>query len=127
MLQISLRSIALVESISCVTDPTATNIQINTYTCISILTFFRPELAISMDDAETTKKIDLYVIEKVRQLREANSISQEALAERMGVSAGYIGQIESPKYRAKYNLYHLNHIAKIFNCSPKDFLPQEPI
>jgi hypothetical protein len=32
-------------------------------------------------------------------------------------------KFESPKKAAKYNLNHINKLAKIFNCSPQDFLP----
>jgi transcriptional regulator with XRE-family HTH domain len=80
-----------------------------------------------MADAGINRKIDLYIIERVRQMREANGVSQEVLAEHIGVTAGYVGQIESPKYRAKYNIYHLNSIAQLFKCSPRDFLPEKPI
>ena len=45
----------------------------------------------------------------------------------IGVSHGYIGQVESPKYRTKYNLNHINEIAKFLGCSPRKFLPEEPI
>ena len=41
--------------------------------------------------------------------------------------SGYIGQVESPKYRTKYNLNHINEIAKFLGCSPRKFLPEEPI
>jgi hypothetical protein len=35
--------------------------------------------------------------------------------------------VENPKYRAKYNLYNINELAKILDCSPKDFLPEKPL
>ncbi|MGN7721773.1 hypothetical protein ACTJIK_13520 [Chitinophaga sp. 22620] len=38
-------------------------------------------------------------------------------------SNGFVGQAESPKYSKRYNVQHLNKFALIFNCSPKDFLP----
>ena len=53
-------------------------------------------------------------------------ISQKELAYLLEMSIGFIGNIENPKYRAKYNLNHLNELAKIFKCSPKDFLPEKP-
>ena len=34
--------------------------------------------------------------------------------------------IESGKYDKKYNVQHLNEIAKILECSPKDFQPSKP-
>lgn len=80
-----------------------------------------------MSDKVTIREIDLFVINKVKMYREAKGISQEALAYHLGVSPGFIGQVESPKYRAKYNLTHLNLAAKLFGCSPRDFLPEEPL
>ncbi|MGE7777116.1 helix-turn-helix domain-containing protein [Chitinophaga sp. NPDC101104] len=53
--------------------------------------------------------------------------SQKELACMFEVSVGFIGDVENPKYKAKYNLNHLNELAKIFQCSPKDFLPDSPI
>lgn len=71
--------------------------------------------------------IELYVIEKVREIRMQQNISQSMLAYGIGVTSGFIGQVESPKYPAKYNLNHLNELAKYLNCSLFDFLPKEPL
>ena len=70
---------------------------------------------------------DNYVIEAVRKERMAQKVSQAMLAYGIGVSHGYIGQVESPKYRTKYNLNHINEIAIFLGCSPRKFLPEEPI
>jgi len=72
-------------------------------------------------------KLDLYVINKVKEKRLANGWSQLDLAVEIGVSSGFIGQIESPKYPTKYSIEQINHLAKAFNCSPKDFFPSKPI
>jgi transcriptional regulator with XRE-family HTH domain len=72
-------------------------------------------------------QIDNYVIGKVKEMRIKHKISQAELARLMDVSEGFIGNIESPNYRAKYNIKHLNDLAIIFNCSPKDFLPEKPL
>ena len=74
-----------------------------------------------------TREIDQYVIGKVREMRVKLEISQAELAQLLDVSEGFIGNIESPNYRAKYNIHHLNELAKIFNCSPRDFLPDKPL
>jgi transcriptional regulator with XRE-family HTH domain len=71
--------------------------------------------------------IDLYVAKRVKELRTENKLSQLKLAGKLDVSHSFIGQIEDPNHRAKYNVIHLNNLAKIFNCSPKDFLPENPI
>lgn len=72
-------------------------------------------------------EIELFVISKVKEFREAKGISQAQLAHLLDFSIGFIGQIESPKYPAKYNFNHINQLAKIFNCSPKDFLPENSL
>lgn len=71
--------------------------------------------------------IEQYVIDVVRNKRMEKGWSQKELAYRMEVSIGFIGDVENPKYRAKYNLNHINELAKVFECSPKDFLPNEPL
>lgn len=72
-------------------------------------------------------KIELYVIEKVKEMRISKGISQANLARLLDVSEGFIGNIENPSYRDKYNIRHLNQLAKIFKCSPKDFLPEKAL
>lgn len=67
--------------------------------------------------------LELYVINKVREKRNEANLSQKYLANELNVAIGFIGHVESPKYRAKYNLNHLNKLAKIFGCAIKDFLP----
>jgi len=71
-------------------------------------------------------EIDLYIIAKVKQLRLDYKYSQAVLAIKLGVSDAFIGQIENPKHYSKYSIVQLNKLAKIFNCSPKDFLPEKP-
>ena len=70
--------------------------------------------------------IEAYVINKVKEMREALNLSQSELAAELNVSNGFIGQVESSKYPAKYNLNHLNKLAIIFKCSVKDFIPDTP-
>jgi transcriptional regulator with XRE-family HTH domain len=71
--------------------------------------------------------IDLYIIEKVKKLRNEYKYSQAVLAIKLGVSNAFIGQIENPKNTCKYSMDQLNKLAIIFDCSPKDFLPEKPI
>jgi transcriptional regulator with XRE-family HTH domain len=68
-------------------------------------------------------KIEQHVIDVVKRKRLEQKISQATLAYCLNVSKGFIGDVESPKMRAKYNLNHINELAKIFNCSPREFLP----
>jgi len=79
-----------------------------------------------MAKASLKSEIELYVINKVREMRMSRDISQADLAHKLNLSVGFVGHIENPKYKAKYNLNHINELAKIFNCSIKDFLPDTP-
>lgn len=60
-------------------------------------------------------------------MRIAAKLSQANFAYELGVSAGFIGKVESPIYPTHYNLKILNNIAKILECSPQDFMPQNPL
>ena len=71
--------------------------------------------------------IELFVIAKVKDKRTELNLSQEDVASILDKSRGFIGQVESQKYPAKYNLNHLNKLAIEFNCSVQDFLPEKPI
>jgi transcriptional regulator with XRE-family HTH domain len=72
-------------------------------------------------------KIDWYIISQVKEIRIQQGIEQDDIALHLNVSTGFIGQIESPNFRAKYNTSHLNELAKLFKCSPKDFIPDKPL
>nr|WP_262897882.1 MULTISPECIES: helix-turn-helix transcriptional regulator [unclassified Pedobacter] len=60
-------------------------------------------------------------------MRESKNYSQSELAFRLGVSNGFVGQVESLRSPSKYNLDHIDKLAEIFDCSPKDFMPDNPI
>ena len=75
-------------------------------------------------------QIEQYIIDRIRERREVMGITQENLAFSLGFeSQGYISKIEStnPNYDDSYNVNHLNEIAKILKCSPKDFWPEIPL
>jgi transcriptional regulator with XRE-family HTH domain len=71
--------------------------------------------------------IDRYVIQQVKAFRQDRKLSQSKLAFEMDLPTSFIAQIESGKYEKKYNVSHLDMLARILNCSPKDFLPDAPI
>ncbi|WP_026752765.1 MULTISPECIES: helix-turn-helix transcriptional regulator [Sediminibacterium] len=79
--------------------------------------------------AKTIKKssVDWHIVNKVRDLRIKKGMSQEELAIHLGISRGFVGHIESPEFVSKYSMVQLNEIAKIFKCSPRDFLPEKPL
>jgi transcriptional regulator with XRE-family HTH domain len=72
-------------------------------------------------------RIDQYVSLKVKEMRMALGITQADIADELKVSNGFIGKIESRKYPSHYNIKHLNKLAKILHCSPRDFLPEKPL
>ncbi len=72
-------------------------------------------------------KIDWFIINQVRKMRLDQGLSQDDIALHLNLSKGYIGHIESPKFIAKYNSSHLNELAKLLKCSPKDFMPEKPL
>ena len=80
-----------------------------------------------MANTNQKSKIDWYIISKVKEMRNAKKLEQDDIAIHLNVSSGFIGQIESPNFRAKYNNQHLNELAKLFKCSPKDFMPEKPL
>jgi transcriptional regulator with XRE-family HTH domain len=72
-------------------------------------------------------KIEQYVIDQVREKRKEAGLSQIELSQKLGMSDSFVSHVETPNRRAKYNINHLNALAKVFKCSPKDFWPERPI
>lgn len=72
-------------------------------------------------------KIDKYVIQRVKEMRIEKGISQTMLANRLDVSHGFIGKVESGKYEKKYSLSQINDIALILKCNIQDLLPGKPL
>lgn len=73
-------------------------------------------------------ELDFYLIEKVRELRIKANISQVKLAHKIGVSEGFIGNVENPKQNQKYNIRMLNRIANALELkSYCDLFPEKII
>lgn len=72
-------------------------------------------------------KIDRHVIKKVKERRIELGYSQAQLSYQLDVSASYIGQVESDKYKTRYTLERLNELARILKCSVQDFIPKAPL
>jgi transcriptional regulator with XRE-family HTH domain len=72
-------------------------------------------------------KFEMAVIDKVTEMRQQKNLSQDDIAITLGLTRGFIGQIESPNSPSTYNLNHLNKLAYEFGCSPQDFLPGKPV
>ena len=76
---------------------------------------------------EKLTDIELYIIAEVRKMRESRGMSQMELSLKLGKAVGFIGDIEAPSKTAKYNIKHLNEIAKVFGCSPRIFWPDKSL
>ena len=79
-----------------------------------------------MSKAKKTR-FELAVIERVIEKRRQLGLTQEYIAEVLGLTQGFVGQIESPKSASKYNLNHLNRLAEEMGCSPREFLPDNAV
>ena len=76
---------------------------------------------------ESLDEIERFIIFKVREIREAQGVTQEQLSLSLGKNITFISQIEAPSKKAKYNVTHLNEIAKVLECSPRAFWPEKPL
>jgi len=72
-------------------------------------------------------KIEQYIIDQVREKRKGLELSQAELSQKLNMSDSFVSHVETPNRRAKYNVNHLNALAKIFKCSPREFWPEKPL
>lgn len=59
---------------------------------------------------------------KIAYYRKKNGLTQEQLAEKAGISAGYLSQVETPAFVQPVSLKTLFAIADIFQIPPSRFL-----
>lgn len=76
-----------------------------------------------MQKESLNTKIEQYVINRVKEIRISKGISQAKLAHLIDISVGFVGNVENPKHIAKWNLNHLEKIAKVLGVSMREFLP----
>lgn len=72
-------------------------------------------------------KVEWAIVKQVRKIRKAKNKTQRNIAAFLKVTPGYIGQIETETSPSMYSYDQLNHIAAELGCSPKDFMPEEPL
>lgn len=72
-------------------------------------------------------ELEEYIISRIRDKRKEKNLTGEQLSLRLGLNNGFIAENEAPSKSTKYNIFHLNEIARILECSPKDFWPDKPI
>jgi transcriptional regulator with XRE-family HTH domain len=94
---------------------------------VNIFKAITPFVQMKIMDNASLEPIEQFVVDMVRRMRLEKNISQKELAYSLNLSIGFIGDVESSKSRAKYNLAHINKLAEFFGCSPKDFLPDNPL
>lgn len=69
-------------------------------------------------------EIESYIVKEVRKRRLKLKMSQQYIADCLNLSRSFIKSVESPKTDKAYNVDHINELAKILGCSPKDFWPE---
>jgi len=80
-----------------------------------------------MQKEQLKTAIEQYVIDQVKKIRNSKAITQSELATMIGLSSSFIGDVENPTRRAKYNLNHLNKIAEKLDCEFQDFFPKKAL
>ena len=68
-------------------------------------------------------KVDLFVINKIREKPKVLGVSQRGFRAIFDCSPSFIGQVESDKFDIKYSVHQVFLIAQFFDCSPADFFP----
>ncbi|MCD7969909.1 MAG: helix-turn-helix domain-containing protein [Alistipes sp.] len=66
---------------------------------------------------------DKIIINNIKSLRIRKDYTQGMLAEVIGTSSGFIGQIESELCDSKYSAYQIYLIAEEFRCPVSDIYP----
>lgn len=73
-------------------------------------------------------KIQIDVINIIRELRNDNNLSQSGFADIIGISYGLVGNIESSRYTHKYTIGQLKKATEYFNYPFENlFLTDEEI
>lgn len=78
-----------------------------------------------MSDQEQITPIEQYIIDYILSLRTEKKLSQQDIADIIGVSRSFIGDVEGSTKPSKYNVRHINALADYFGISPREFLPEK--
>jgi transcriptional regulator with XRE-family HTH domain len=60
----------------------------------------------------------------IREWRKFRGLTQERLADRMGITRGYVSQVE--KGLRRYDQHFLEAAAEALNCEPADLIMRDP-
>lgn len=72
-------------------------------------------------------EIQWYIILEIKKRRKKLKMSQRYIADCLNVSRSFIRDIENPKRDSAYNVEHINDIAKVLGCSPRELWPEKPL
>lgn len=78
-------------------------------------------------EVKPKSKIEWEIAKLVKDKRTFLKLSQAKIAYELGVTPGYIGQIEMETSGSMYTYEQLNKLAIYFVCSLKDFMPEKPL
>lgn len=88
---------------------------------ILIILLFRCQ----MREQEQIIPIEQYIIDYILNLRNEKKLSQQDIANIIGVSRSFISDVEGANKPSKYNIRHINALADYFGISPREFLPEK--
>lgn len=70
-------------------------------------------------------KYQIFIIDKLKRLREDKEYSQASVAKIIGISPGQMGNIESYKRKHKYTLKHIYSLSQLFEVSIENILSDD--
>lgn len=71
--------------------------------------------------------IEQYIIDVAIMLRRKHNLRQSDIGKIINTKTSFVGNVENYNNPAKYNLKHINALAKYFNITPQFFLPDKPL
>jgi transcriptional regulator with XRE-family HTH domain len=72
-------------------------------------------------------KINEYAINVLKKKRFEKNWSQQYLADSINISRSFLRNIEDDRHNAHLNLNLINELSKVFECTPREFLPENPL
>jgi transcriptional regulator with XRE-family HTH domain len=75
--------------------------------------------------AEPKTKLEWQIAQLTAKRRNDLKMTQKKLAEKLGVSTSYIGQVEMQSSPSMYSYDQLYTVAEELGCSLKDFMPEK--
>jgi transcriptional regulator with XRE-family HTH domain len=75
------------------------------------------------------REIDNYVSDILKRKRHEKGWTQQQLSDYTGgyITKSFLNSLENINSTDHLNVHHINLFAEVFDCSPRDFLPEKPI